>query len=115
MPAGDRTGPYGMGPRTGRGMGYCSGYGAPGWAQAGPERGFYGRFGGGRGSGGGRGGWRGRHWSDAGPAWGRPAVGPAPYGFPSREQEIDMLKEEAEWLKTQLESIHSRIDELSTE
>ncbi|NPA39927.1 MAG: DUF5320 domain-containing protein, partial [Thermodesulfobacteria bacterium] len=25
MPWGDRTGPLGMGPRTGRGLGYCSG------------------------------------------------------------------------------------------
>jgi len=30
MPRGDGTGPYGMGPGTGRGMGPCSGYaGAP--------------------------------------------------------------------------------------
>jgi len=26
MPFGDRTGPRGLGPRTGRGWGYCSGY-----------------------------------------------------------------------------------------
>ncbi|MCF7946089.1 MAG: DUF5320 domain-containing protein, partial [Spirochaetia bacterium] len=26
MPRGDRTGPDGMGPRTGRALGYCSGY-----------------------------------------------------------------------------------------
>lgn len=30
MPRGDGTGPTGMGPRTGRGMGYCSGYSTPG-------------------------------------------------------------------------------------
>lgn len=32
MPRGDRTGPNGMGPMTGRGAGYCSGYDRPGFA-----------------------------------------------------------------------------------
>jgi len=31
MPGGDRTGPMGQGSRTGRGMGYCSGYSQPGF------------------------------------------------------------------------------------
>ena len=26
MPGGDRTGPMGMGPMTGRGLGYCTGF-----------------------------------------------------------------------------------------
>ena len=30
MPRGDRTGPAGMGPMTGRGAGYCAGYPMPG-------------------------------------------------------------------------------------
>ena len=30
MPYGDGTGPGGMGPQTGRGFGYCSGYSHPG-------------------------------------------------------------------------------------
>ena len=30
MPAGDRTGPMGRGPMSGRGLGYCAGYGVPG-------------------------------------------------------------------------------------
>ena len=51
MPRGDRTGPAGMGPMTGRGMGYCTGYDAPGYAS--PAPGF------------GRG--RGRGWWGAGP------------------------------------------------
>ncbi|MGB9888435.1 MAG: DUF5320 domain-containing protein [Anaerolineae bacterium] len=41
MPAGDRTGPMGMGPMTGRRAGYCAGYANPG-----PGRGFWGRDGG---------------------------------------------------------------------
>lgn len=32
MPRGDRTGPAGAGPMTGRGMGYCAGYNVPGYA-----------------------------------------------------------------------------------
>ncbi len=32
MPGGNRMGPAGMGPMTGRGMGYCSGYNVPGFA-----------------------------------------------------------------------------------
>jgi len=51
MPGGDGTGPAGFGPRTGRGTGYCSGFGASGYINAG-----FGRpFGAGRGSGRGRG------------------------------------------------------------
>lgn len=30
MPAGDRTGPEGQGPMTGRAAGYCAGYDSPG-------------------------------------------------------------------------------------
>ena len=56
MPRGDRTGPAGLGPMTGRGMGYCAGYDAPGCANPCFGRGF-GRSSGrgaGRGFGGGR-------------------------------------------------------------
>lgn len=37
MPRGDRTGPMGQGPRTGRGMGFCAGNDVPGCASG---RGF---------------------------------------------------------------------------
>ena len=36
MPRGDRTGPAGMGPMTGRAAGYCAGYAAPGFMNPGP-------------------------------------------------------------------------------
>jgi len=39
MPRGDRSGPDGYGPRTGRGLGYCNGYDTPGFAR-GSGRGF---------------------------------------------------------------------------
>jgi len=31
MPRGDRTGPAGMGPMTGRGAGFCAGFNMPGF------------------------------------------------------------------------------------
>jgi hypothetical protein len=134
MPAGDRSGPEGMGPMTGRGMGYCSGYDAPGWANQGPGRGFYGRRGGGmrRGrwgglvEGRGPGGLRWRHWYRATghprwtrqgtpPAWAYGGAYDAPEAPPSQKQEVDMLKEQAGWLKEQLDAIHARMNELSQE
>lgn len=122
MPAGDGTGPMGMGPWTGRGVGYCGGYDAPGWTSPGPGRrfygrggrGFYGRGGYGGGQGFGRGG--GRGWRHQFYATGLPrrARGPA-YAPPSREQEVEMLKGEAAWLKEQLDAIGQRMDELGQE
>ncbi|MBN1177251.1 MAG: DUF5320 domain-containing protein [Dehalococcoidales bacterium] len=53
MPAGDRTGPQGMGPMTGRGQGYCSGSGRPGFASLIPGRNWF-NFGHGAGRGRGR-------------------------------------------------------------
>ena len=49
--------------------------------------------------------------------WGVPPVGAlgAPSIRPTREREIGMLKDEARWLKDQLESIGKRMDELSQE
>ncbi len=40
MPRGDQTGPNGEGPMTGRAMGYCAGFGMPGFANSGFGRGF---------------------------------------------------------------------------
>ena len=43
MPGGDRTGPAGMGPMTGRAAGFCAGYPVPGYMNpAGGRAGFYG-------------------------------------------------------------------------
>ena len=39
MPRGDGTGPDGMGPRTGRGLGYCNGYESPGFTRGAPRGG----------------------------------------------------------------------------
>lgn len=40
MPQGDRTGPNGQGSMTGRGMGFCAGFNAPGFMNSGFGRGF---------------------------------------------------------------------------
>ena len=58
MPRGDRTGPGGAGPMTGRGAGYCAGYSVPGYVN--PVGGYGRGWGRGRGRGFGRGWGRGR-------------------------------------------------------
>jgi hypothetical protein len=120
MPGGDRTGPRGFGPMTGRQAGYCTGYPMPGYANPAPGRSWfgYGRpFGSGRGFGRG---WR--HWQyPAGhPAWSHPWMYPPAYGpgmFPYEQdmtpkQEMHALREQADILKKQLEEIQSRISTL---
>ncbi len=122
MPGGDRTGPAGMGPMTGRGAGYCAGYPAPGYANAGFGWGF------GRGRGGGRGR---RNWFYATglTGWQRAAYGYQPYGGgmpyapasypygsgPSKEDELNALKGQAEYLADSLEGIKKRMGELEKE
>ena len=96
----------------------------------GPGRRFYGRGGrGGRGGrwgsyGAGRGagwGWRAQGYAPRWTRWGPPPVAAygAPFGVPdeppSREQEVEMLRDEAQWLKEQLDAINQRMDELSQE
>jgi hypothetical protein len=90
MPRGDRTGPRGAGPRSGRGFGHFSGYETPGFADS--------AFGPGFGWGRGRGGGFGRRHSR--------------YAPPTKEETLSALKAEADWLKDQLENINKHIDEL---
>ena len=124
MPAGDGTGPMGMGSRTGRGLGYCAGYGAPGYMNPAPGRGLglgrgWGRGRGGGWGGGGRG-WRNQYYATGLPGWARYGYAPAwgGYGYganwapPSTEQETDLLKSQAEALQYQLDAISQRLEEL---
>jgi len=111
MPRGDGTGPMGMGPRTGRAAGYCAGYHVPGYANPIPGRGwgFWGaRVGGGRG-------WRNWYYATGLPGWARagyaPAWGSVPFQ-PTPEQEASFLKSQAEGLRTALEQIEKRLQEL---
>jgi len=117
MPGFDGTGPFGQGPRTGGGFGFCP-------PTAGPY--YYGQpvvYGVGRGGlprGGGRGftfgGGRGRRW------WHRwaypypPAYypAPAPAQMPP-EEELTWLKEQSNALQDQLNQINARITELASE
>jgi len=117
MPYGDRTGPLGLGPMTGRGAGYCAGYAVPGYMNPIPGRGFRGRGWFGRGGGHG---WRHWYYATGLPGWmragaGYPAFGawPMPYGYePTPKEEMAMLKEQAEILKKQLEDVQNRISTL---
>lgn len=114
MPRGDRTGPLGMGPMTGRAAGYCAGYGVPGYMNPVPGRGFGIGFGGwGRG-------FHWRHWYYATglPGWVRFGYSPAwGWSVPSltKEQETDMLKAQAKALQEQFDAINKRITELEQE
>jgi hypothetical protein len=112
MPGRDRTGPEGMGPMTGWGMGDCAGEDDPRFAGPMPGRG-YGRGWWGRAWRHGRSWWRGR-----GRGWrfyaGRRGYGP-PWGYPPQltpDQELEELKGEAEWLKQQLDAVNQRIDKI---
>ncbi|MCF7849741.1 MAG: DUF5320 domain-containing protein [Kiritimatiellales bacterium] len=105
MPAGDRTGPEGMGPMTGRGAGYCAGFGAPGFvSNAGPGFGY------GRGRGRGRGMGRGYGVRQFG-NWGT-AV---PYTPPTRDQQLEELKAHSKYLESELETIRERIGSIESE
>jgi len=105
MPRGDRTGPMGMGPRTGRAAGTCAGSWRPGYSDPVPGRGF--------GMGFGRG-WR--HWFHATgvPGWMR-FGGYAP-GVPQPDPELEkqVLGNMAETLASELEAIKKRIRKLET-
>ncbi len=119
MPGGNRMGPYGAGPRTGRGAGFCAGYEAPGYANPAFGRGY--GMGGGRGRGGGHG-WR--HWFHATglPGWmraggggqGRYAGWEPSFSPMSREGELEELKAQAAFFKESIQAIENRIGELET-
>ncbi len=116
MPAGDRTGPMGMGPRSGRAAGYCAGFEMPGYANPAPGRGFgmgFGRGRGawGRGSGGGRG-WRHMFYATGLPGWARFGGYAAPYPKPDPDAERQSLRSQAEALQEELDLIKKRLSEI---
>ena len=115
MPRGDRTGPMGFGPMTGRGAGYCTGSGMAGFMNLMGGRGGRGR------------GWR--HWFYATglPGWARagwrlPAWGAAPYPSVApvppeavEEAELQTLKAQAGSLERTLQVLRRRIERLEGE
>lgn len=122
MPGGDRTGPLGQGPRTGRAAGYCAGYAQPGSMTGG--------LGGGRGFGGGRGrrgGWRNWFYATGLTGWQRAgqaatqavqpqpvppqATAPVPPTEPTQSTNPSTIVE-IQALRAQLENAESMIEEL---
>ena len=117
MPGGDRTGPFGAGPMTGRAAGYCAGYSVPGYMNPIPGGGY------GMGMGWGRGrGWRNRYYATGIPGWaGSWGVAHLPYaGAPfnpnvTRQEELEALKAQAEQFQGVLKNLNERIAELESE
>lgn len=107
MPGGDRTGPAGMGPMTGRAAGFCAGYPTAGYMNPVGGRGYWGW---GRG-----GGWGRRNWYYATglPFWARTAPGFA--GVPTVEQEREALRQQSQYLQDSLDAINRRIEDLEKE
>ncbi|MDD3083893.1 MAG: DUF5320 domain-containing protein [Candidatus ainarchaeum sp.] len=104
MPRGDGTGPNNLGPMTGRRMGYCAGYNAPGFMNSGFGRGYGRGFG--RSAGYGRGYGRRFAWNyvDA-----NPIVGNAmpQYKEPTEKEILEELKTE----KIEIEKAIKNIEE----
>jgi len=112
MPRGDRTGPNGMGPMTGRGAGFCTGNNVPGYMNPGGGR-FFGRGGG---FGFGRG-FRGAMFSHMpwGGRWNMYPPSTIPYGQPDPEQELEFLKQEAKTMENHLQSLKQQISEMESQ
>ncbi len=106
MPGGDRTGPAGAGPVTGRGMGYCTGFAMPGYARGGP------------GMGRGRG-FRRSYCMTGWPGWARfggtfpQGFAPYPYqGTAPAVNEKEVLLNQADFLQKQLDQVQARLKSL---
>jgi hypothetical protein len=104
MPGGDRTGPWGFGPRTGRAVGYCAGYPIPGYANSGYGRGF------------GRGFWgRGRGFGRRGAYPYLALYYPGIYPEPRREDEKAYLEDVIKGLEEEIKMIQEKLQELPKE
>ena len=105
MPGGDRTGPLGRGPITGRALGYCSGGNIPGYANPGFGRGF------------GRGFWgrgRGFWWRDYSDPY-RPHPNMAFYPQPTKDGEKTYLEGMIKNLEEEMKTMKERLQELYKE
>ena len=108
MPGFDGSGPSGRGPMTGGRRGYCNPGASYGFERSSSSRGV--GFGYGRGRG-----YRHMFWETGLPRWARRRsdwIGQYRKPYPSREDEVRMLKEEAEALKEDLNAIEGRMGEL---
>ena len=109
MPRGDGSGPVGMGPMTGRGLGYCNNYASPGFTKGTPIGGGFG-LGRGRGRGPGFGRVSGFGF------WGRsyyPAnVQPTQW---SAGDEVKAVENQIDFLKKQLSAMEQRLTDLQNQ
>jgi hypothetical protein len=102
-----------MGPMSGRGAGYCAGFGVPGFANPMPGRGFGMGFG--RGRGGGRG-WRHWYYATGLPGWQRFGAGIGPYQQPPDPAlQKQALQSQATALQRALDEIKQRLDALESD
>ncbi len=117
MPFGDRSGPRGFRPRTGRGLGYCAGFNSPGYTKGpGMRRGFGSGFGKGHGRGFGRG--FGYEYDEPSyyrePPYYGPAVPATPsHAEPTKEEETSYLKRIVESLESELKAVRDRLREVT--
>ncbi len=107
MPGGNGTGPMGMGPMTGRAAGFCAGFERPGFANRMSGRGFGMGFA--RGGGFGR---RNRFYATGMTGWQRSF---ADVPQMSRDQEVEMLKNQAASLQNALQEVNDQIQKLESE
>jgi hypothetical protein len=118
MPRGDRTGPDGLGPMTGRALGYCAGYDRPGFTQGYGGLGRAWGFGGGRGRGRGFG----RGYGFAGyygigrrrlyRDYAYPPIDPIYDSGYTHDEALSRLREEEEAVNKELDALRKRIKEL---
>jgi len=104
---------------TGRGAGYCAGFGVPGYMNNFGGRGFGMGFGrgagfGGRGGRGGGFGFRHRFYATGIPGWAWFGGMTAPYSNTDSETEKQALNKQAEMLQNALDAIKKRLDEFNT-
>jgi hypothetical protein len=116
MPRGDRRGPEGAGPMTGRGLGYCVGNDRPGFAANAAPQGFNRSFRGGAGRGPGRGMGYGRGYGIGyarmnAPAYEQPTAEEST-GQTTNQAQIERLENTASNLQNQLEEIKTQLNEL---
>ena len=109
MPKGDRNGPSGQGPQTGRATGYCAGFAGPGYVNSFAGRGFGGGYGPGRGRGGGMGRGMANRWRAPAPIYPYSVPNSVPY---SAQDEAETLRRQAQQLDTSLEDIGKRLAQL---
>lgn len=107
MPRGDGTGPMGMGPMTGRGAGFCTGFAAPSYAK---PVGYGCGLGRGRGKSLGRSqGFRRVFYETGLPRWARFGGQSTNGAYASDAGEKELLKRQAKLLENQLHDVKKRL------